>query len=347
MDYSELRCPVCNKQFSNYDDIVVCPECGAPHHRECYEAENHCFYLDKHCEGFDFRKLTGDKSESGDVKFCSFCKSTNPSDSRYCNHCGLAFPDDDSTKSAKGSFDSDSGRRAYGESDDNQKDVYDQNLNSTFVIDPMGGVSPEDEVGDNITAGEAAKFVKSNTPFYSRLFSNIRKFNRSRFSFAGFLFSCVWVMYRKMYKIGMVLTAIYGLTMLASIYLVFVYQDTILSMQTQLYNISSAFWRLTFNSSALTGLNDFWASLSGEQMFAVIAFNLIGIIQTAIQVACGVYGNRWYYKHCMHRITEIKSDAKNEEEASAQLQTQGGVNFPVVISLCISYLILFYLPQFL
>lgn len=346
MDYSELQCPVCNKQFSNDDDIVVCPECGAPHHRECYEAESHCFYLDKHCEGFDYRKLTGDKSESEDGKLCSFCNYKNPSDSRYCNHCGLAFPDDNSTESAKGSYDTDSGRRTYGESDDNQKDAYDQNLNSTFVFDPMGGVSPEDEVGDSITAGEAAKFVKSNTPFYSRLFSNIRNYNRSRFSFAGLLFSCVWLMYRKMYKIGTVLTVIYGLTTLASIYIAFVYQDTIVNMQTQLYNFSSTF-RFTFNSSALTGLNDFWLSLSGEQMFAVIAFNLISIIRTAIHIACGLYGNRWYYKHCMHKITEIKSEARNEEDASARLQTQGGVNFPIAVSLYISYLILFYLPQFL
>lgn len=37
MEFTEYKCPVCDKQFKKGDDIVVCPECGAPHHRECYE----------------------------------------------------------------------------------------------------------------------------------------------------------------------------------------------------------------------------------------------------------------------------------------------------------------------
>lgn len=342
MDYSELRCPVCNKQFSNDDDIVVCPECGTPHHRECYEAENHCFYLDKHSEGFDFRKAVDGTPITDQHKKCPFCSYENPLDSRFCNHCGHAFYE--SSQSADNSY-SDRDHSAYSESDDNRNDDNGQGFNTAFVFDPMGGVKPEDEVGDNITAGEAAKFVKTNTPFYSRLFSNIRNFNRSRFSFVGFLFSCGWVMYRKMYKIGTILTIIFGLTMLVRVYFSFVYNDLLVNMQTQLYNATPTFW-MTFDRSALSGLNEFWMNLSGEQVFVIIAFYLTSIIQTAIQVVCGVCGNRWYYKHCMNKITDIKAKAQNEEDASAKLQTQGGVNFAIVISLYISYLILMYLPQF-
>ena len=31
--YNNCVCPVCKKQFEDGDDIVVCPECGTPHHR--------------------------------------------------------------------------------------------------------------------------------------------------------------------------------------------------------------------------------------------------------------------------------------------------------------------------
>ena len=54
MDFYKYKCPVCNKQFKEGDDIVVCPECGTPHHRECYEQEEHCFYQDKHSQNFSF-----------------------------------------------------------------------------------------------------------------------------------------------------------------------------------------------------------------------------------------------------------------------------------------------------
>lgn len=52
MEFTEYKCPVCDKQFKKGDDVVVCPECGAPHHRECYEKEGHCHFADKH--GADF-----------------------------------------------------------------------------------------------------------------------------------------------------------------------------------------------------------------------------------------------------------------------------------------------------
>ena len=38
--YEGCQCPVCGKSFQESDDIVVCPQCGAPHHRECWKQED-------------------------------------------------------------------------------------------------------------------------------------------------------------------------------------------------------------------------------------------------------------------------------------------------------------------
>lgn len=35
--YENQKCPVCGVAFKSGDDIVTCPECGTPHHRQCYE----------------------------------------------------------------------------------------------------------------------------------------------------------------------------------------------------------------------------------------------------------------------------------------------------------------------
>lgn len=43
MDFKKYICPVCTKQFNENDDVVVCPECGTPHHRECYNNLGKCF----------------------------------------------------------------------------------------------------------------------------------------------------------------------------------------------------------------------------------------------------------------------------------------------------------------
>lgn len=48
MKYTNYKCPVCGNQFIEDDDIVVCPDCGTPHHRECYKENGRCFNWDKH-----------------------------------------------------------------------------------------------------------------------------------------------------------------------------------------------------------------------------------------------------------------------------------------------------------
>lgn len=52
--YENIECPVCKRIFAEGDDIVVCPECGTPHHRECYNYVGHCVNKGLHKTNFDF-----------------------------------------------------------------------------------------------------------------------------------------------------------------------------------------------------------------------------------------------------------------------------------------------------
>ena len=54
MNYKNKQCPVCKNLFKDSDDIVVCPDCGAPYHRECYNETKKCIYEDKHGNGFSY-----------------------------------------------------------------------------------------------------------------------------------------------------------------------------------------------------------------------------------------------------------------------------------------------------
>ncbi len=49
--YTGKTCVACGKIFTENDDVVVCPDCGAPHHRECYNQAGHCALESKHKEG--------------------------------------------------------------------------------------------------------------------------------------------------------------------------------------------------------------------------------------------------------------------------------------------------------
>ena len=52
--YDNIPCPVCNRFFVDGDDVVVCPDCGTPHHRECYNYVGHCVNRGLHKTGFIF-----------------------------------------------------------------------------------------------------------------------------------------------------------------------------------------------------------------------------------------------------------------------------------------------------
>lgn len=53
--YEKATCPVCEKNFTETDDIVVCPDCGTPHHRGCYTALHGCANENRHAGGYEWR----------------------------------------------------------------------------------------------------------------------------------------------------------------------------------------------------------------------------------------------------------------------------------------------------
>ncbi len=95
------KCPYCGKEFISSDDIVVCPECGTPHHRSCYKEHNACANEAKHgsyvwqsdllksnnTDNSSIQNNT-DSHENQDVVICNVCGNANKKNSKYCSKCG-------------------------------------------------------------------------------------------------------------------------------------------------------------------------------------------------------------------------------------------------------------------
>lgn len=47
-------CPVCKNEFTENDDVVYCPECGTPHHRECWNLIGHCVNKGLHSANYSY-----------------------------------------------------------------------------------------------------------------------------------------------------------------------------------------------------------------------------------------------------------------------------------------------------
>ncbi len=101
MRYSDYKCDGCGKVFQNDDDIVVCPECATPQHRECYKEKGGCVNAHLHSEGFQWQgekqlsekpvEIAEEKKESAPDLICPNCQHPNPHGSTICQKCGMKF----------------------------------------------------------------------------------------------------------------------------------------------------------------------------------------------------------------------------------------------------------------
>lgn len=318
MDFIGNKCPVCQKYFHADDDIVVCPECGTPHHRECYEQTGHCCNEHRHAQGYDYAESEEAAQHQG--KKCPSCGKSNPENAFFCNFCGSSLTQQQNAQSAQ------------------QNPVGDQNANgqagSPFfvnVLDPLGGVPADTDLGDGVTAGEAAKYVKQNPPYFVRVFSNIKNFNKSKFSFAAAIFPGGYMLYRKMYKLGALFTLLHFALEIFQTYLYLYIMNTD-TMKNTSDMISSL---MSFTDASISNVSILYLY---EMIFGAII---------ALRIVIGICFNRMYFKHCKKQIVSIKENAGESENPDTLLQTKGGVNMPLAASIYTAYLIIMYLPSLL
>lgn len=171
------KCPVCGAYIFDNDDLVFCPECGAPHHRDCYEALGHCAYKDKHgtSEGYKPAVKEEPKAEAPEPskqqikKRCQFCGEELSLNENTCHTCGRP-----------------QAAHQFG---------------ANVFVDPLGGVLPNEEI-DGASAEDIRRYVAVNTQRYLPRFKAISKGKKGSWNWAAFLVPNVWFFYRKMYLPG-------------------------------------------------------------------------------------------------------------------------------------------------
>ena len=84
------KCAICGSYLFDDDDIVYCPECGAPHHRDCYNAIGHCGRADMHEQ---LKSEPSKPSEEQEACICKRCKKALPENTNFCPYCGTINKD--------------------------------------------------------------------------------------------------------------------------------------------------------------------------------------------------------------------------------------------------------------
>ena len=358
MDLTGKSCPVCSKEFKENDDIVVCPKCGAPYHRDCYSQTGKCIFTELHKSKKTWKEMQAEENKkeeetenSAETVKCPSCGAENPKNAIICKSCGKFLSKDISFSDSTGSTGQNNGVGG---------------VPFSVFLDPMGGV-PQDEDFDGVSGAELSQYIQVNTSYYLPVFSRMKRLQKNRFNFCAFLFTGGWYLYRKQYVKGAITALVYvlleiGMMLASSLFAV------------PLMNEASEYFGKTTYVSGMEYINWVYNNKSAGDVFLMLLPEVLLIAMITMRIVCGLRGNRSYYKCAVAKIKRIKqaempaestensvSEKETEEKTgdesleaprlpqqlSQKLKEAGGVNKAVAWMCFACYLILSFAPMFI
>ncbi len=179
LDYTEYTCPVCHRPFGAQDDVVVCPHCGAPHHRQCWQDAGQCAFADTHGTAEQWRPAV--RRGDDDAVVCGNCGFVNPREAEICGKCGHTLEEELPPSPAEQQPPVDAGV-FYSE------------------FSPYIGIAP-DSMMYGEKAMDIATYLGPRSGFYLSRFHFMRMSKTKKsWNWAAALFPATWLLYRKMYK---------------------------------------------------------------------------------------------------------------------------------------------------
>ncbi len=309
MFFSEGQsCPVCKKRFQKEDDVVVCPVCGAPHHRSCYNEIGHCYYEETHGTADQWSRENAKSNENTSknvsgfsTKRCPHCGFDNPAFAEFCGHCGRPVEPDTVHNPS------------FSQNDAPFNGTFRE---FTFVpfrvpVQNTGGVDPDLPI-DGERAADVAKVVGTNQAYYMPTFEQFEKNGKKiKWNWAAFFLTPLWLLYRKCYLTGFL--------MLVFSILQNTVNDYIFIHVLQLQNLSYA--------DTYSALQSY--SVPGHPMYRyVLVVVLLFMISLALSIFFGMFGNAIYEHSCLKKVRAHK-DAIGSDPAA--LTMAGGVSLGLPI----------------
>lgn len=282
-----VSCVRCHAYLFPEDDIVYCPVCGAPHHRECYNQLGHCALEEFHGTDRQYDKVKAREEEQAAAEMpntgenaeglitCQMCHEKYDFALNACPKCGAP-----NIAKAGGSF-----------------------VNFDF----LGGVPADYDIGDGITADEAKRFVAANTPRYIPKFAVLNAKNKLSWNWLAFLFPCGWMLSRKMYKNGIIAGL---LTVISSLFYL-PFMNAINNLGTTPGETQAQIMQSIYEHLPKMGA-------------AVIAGLLAGfVLNIAVRILSALFGDYLYKQYAISSIKTIRAES---EDMDYDYRKKGGVN---------------------
>lgn len=266
--YEGLTCPVCHKRFENGEDIVACPQCGLPHHRSCWQVENHCHMESDHGTEREWsrEKATAEatkghippEGQPKNAQVCPRCYTKNAEFAEFCAHCGRQLTATE--------------WHSVSSTPVNQ-----------YVPFPTSDRSQSGTI-NGISEKDLSAVVGVNTQYYIPRFYRIKSGYTSSWNLSAFLFGPLWLLYRKQYALGGLMFAFQMVLDFASMWLM----HPINAAQTEA-DMLVAMEQMMRNPMMLPAM-------------------LLSFLLLAAHILLGIKGNHLYLHHCCKRIHSVREE---------------------------------------
>lgn len=308
--YEGISCPHCGEKFKPTDEILICPDCGAPYHRRCIEELGACKFQDLHAKGESWQPPQKAPHEEEETKYdsraplrCSRCGTVNSRDKLFCEVCGTPLNREGPESGAPGS------RNQPGA--DWQRPPHQMAYNPYTT--PFGGLSPDEEI-EEIPVKDLALFVGQNTHYFLPKFKDMAtKGKKVSWNWAAFLFDCFYLFYRKMWGPAIV-TAVLKLA---------------LSVPSLVLFYNMFFLQMGLDMPSGEGTLTLMYQLS----------NIFYILSLVMRAAISLFTNYLYQRQVFYSVGKLR-DRKDSPEYSTLLTAKGGTSVKAVV-LCIVATLLF------
>ncbi|MBQ6624420.1 MAG: DUF2628 domain-containing protein [Clostridia bacterium] len=304
MRYENEKCVVCGELFKEGDKIVVCPDCGTPHHRECYENNGECACEKLHNDGYVWKKSDDEilnqtnenpiSNDNNEKKICPFCGTENDKRAFVCVQCRAPL-----------------------------LEIEKQYQSQHIMIDGECVSTQEFIDSDNtVNVGQASVYIKSNKERFIKSFLKA-KFTKGRqkFNWAAFFFNPYWFFYRKMYAPGALFAGLNIAAMLFFMSLVnrcfpeaINYLASVMQQEKIDYNIILEQYKEYFLLGAT----------NNPQLYSIV--NVFPIIFLIINIVAGFVANKLYLNKIKKDVLRIRSIARNKDSLTTYLYAKGGTS---------------------
>lgn len=306
--YYGCPCEGCTKPLTLQDDIVVCPDCGAPYHRSCYEKLGQCLHKPAHAGGYEW-KFPYQESE---LRTCPSCREQTLRSEANCRCCGAVLPPENASEPQNPTVND--GRDSFRDDDD---DFDYESLYRRFeqtVANPLHrnlrAAFGKDELIDGIPSQDWMDYIGSAAPAYLADYSRMQlQGTKVSISFSALLFGPFYFFYRKAWKPAFAFLA----------------AELILSVPSliNLMQLTGSTMAPAMSDSTLTMLS-----------------HIMTILSFLITLARGLYGKWLYRKSAAEHIKRIRKDFPENSQRRAVLAAQGGVSIAAVFGAFVLLMVL-------